>query len=86
MKEVLNAFRQSEELNHQYLRLPRSGKSSAQRLSAIRGIKLESISQCRHLLHVLNAFRQSEELNLCLDGGGSQEVSRCSTPFGNQRN
>ncbi|KPQ39284.1 MAG: hypothetical protein HLUCCO16_08735 [Phormidium sp. OSCR] len=61
---MLNAFRQSEELNTGILPHPQNRAGSAQRLSAIRGIKQIARQYRESAATVLNAFRQSEELNL----------------------
>ncbi len=62
---MLNAFRQSEELNKGDNRsIYPDSTVRAQRLSAIRGIKLIVENRHGNRSVVLNAFRQSEELNL----------------------
>ena len=61
---MLNAFRQSEELNGSQIHRIRPPFHGAQRLSAIRGIKRYFMAgDFLYGDNVLNAFRQSEELN-----------------------
>ena len=60
---VLNAFRQSEELNRGNDFGKQTRTLGAQRLSAIRGIKPCCCEITSKMPNVLNAFRQSEELN-----------------------